>query len=86
MEAEDCRYAKRKNGDIPFVYLHPDWEEWSGSAKDKKLQTVTCLDILNTFPEELKEQRGETLKYIFPLVIPLEKLLPTSPLVVFTDK
>ncbi|AEL24016.1 hypothetical protein [Cyclobacterium marinum] len=73
MEAEDCRYAKRKNGDIPFVYLHPDWEEWSGSAKDKKLQTVTCLDILNTFPEELKEQRGETLKYIFPLSYPTGK-------------
>ncbi|MDN3688690.1 hypothetical protein [Cyclobacterium jeungdonense] len=73
MEAEDCRYAKRKNGTIPFVYMHPDWSEWNSSENDDKLRRVECLDILNTYPEELKEARGETLKYIFPLSYPTGK-------------
>lgn len=73
MEAEDCRYAKRKNGSIPYVYMHPDWGEWNSSQKDEKLRRVACLDPLNTFPDELKEKRGDTLKYIFPLSYPTGK-------------
>jgi len=73
LDAEDCRYAKRKNGDIPFVYTHPDWEEWTGNSKDDKLQKIDCLDVLNVFPDELKELKGNTFKYIFPLSYPTSK-------------
>ena len=73
LEADKCRYEKRKNGVVNNVYIHPDWEEWTGDEKDKKIRKVTCLDPLNTYPEELKAQRGETLKYIFPLSYPTGK-------------
>jgi hypothetical protein len=73
MEAAHCRYEKRKNGVIRKVYMHPDWTEWTGQKDDQKLVKVDCLEPLNTYPEELKERRGDTLKYIFPLSYPTGK-------------
>ncbi|AWW31834.1 hypothetical protein DN752_17795 [Echinicola strongylocentroti] len=74
MEAEDCRYGKRKdNGDLVWVYLHPNWEEWDNSLEDDKLSKVKVLDPLNSYPEDVKALRGDTLRYIFPLSYPTGK-------------
>lgn len=73
-EARYCRYQKKnKAGIVENVYLHPEWEKWSNDLKDKKLTAIPCLDPLNLFPDDLKDRRGDTLSYIYPLSYPTGK-------------
>lgn len=74
IEAQDCRYKKREsNGSIRQVFIHPDWEAWSGQEDDKKLIKVPLINPLNANPEEIKEKRGDAFKYFYPLSYPTGK-------------
>jgi hypothetical protein len=74
LEAANCRYERRKeDGTIPHLFVHPDWEEWTGSADDKFLTKIKLLDPLNTYPEEIKADRGSPMKYAYPIGYPTGK-------------
>ncbi|PRY90575.1 hypothetical protein [Mongoliibacter ruber] len=73
-EAKNCRYKRRNSaGDLTHAFIHPDWEEWRNTEKDEKLTKLEVIDTLNSFPEELKEQEGGALRYIYPVNYPTGK-------------
>lgn len=74
LEAQDCRYQKRnKSGTVEKVWIAPDWEEWNGQDKYEKLTKIDCLNPLISHPDELRDARGEALRYIFPVSYPTGK-------------
>lgn len=74
LEAANCRFKRRnEQGKIDTLYVHPDWEEWDSSDKDPFLSSLTLLDPHNTYPGEIKEARGKTMKYAFPIGYPTGK-------------
>jgi len=74
IEANNCRYERRdKNGNFKYVFIHPLWDEWDSTADDPKLKKVQIIDPLNASPEEIKEEKGGPMKYMFPLSYPTAK-------------
>ncbi len=74
LEAQDCRFGKRTpGGDIKHIYLHPDWMEWNGQEADDKIKKVAAIHPHTVSPEEIKEQKGEAMKFIFPVAYPTGK-------------
>jgi len=74
MEARNCRFARRdKKGSIPYVYIHPDWEEWNSTKDDPKLQRSVLLDPLTADPDQIKEDKKAAMKFIYPLGYPTGK-------------
>lgn len=73
-EAANCRYERREtNGDIKNVFIHPDWEEWNGQPDDEYMLKVPCVDPINTSPDEIRDARGTSMKFIFPVAYPTGK-------------
>jgi len=74
LEAENCRYQRRtENGTIPLLLIHPDWSEWTGQLEDKYLTKIPLLDPMNAFPQEIKESKGSSMKYAYPIAYPTGK-------------
>jgi len=74
LEAQDCRYEKRnKSGIVEKVWLHPDWDDWMGTENDEKVTKIPALNPLITHPDEIRDRRGDTLRYVFPLSYPTGK-------------
>lgn len=74
LEARNCRYKKRdKKGNLTELWIHPDWDAWTGSEDDPKLTKLTLLDPLTVDPEKLKADKGKTLRYAYPLSYPTGK-------------
>jgi hypothetical protein len=74
LEARNCRYKKRDaQGRLTQVYIHPDWDAWSGSDEDPKLKKITLIDPLTADPTKIKAEKGQTFRYAYPIGYPTGK-------------
>lgn len=74
LEARSCRFKKRdKAGKLSRILIHPDWTGWSGQEDDQKIRKVDIIDPITADPERIKSDKGQTLKYCYPLGYPTGK-------------
>lgn len=68
LESRNCRFKKRdKQGNLTKLYIHPDWDAWTGSDEDPKLKKIDLIDPLIADPVKIKTDKGKTLRYAWAL-------------------
>ena len=74
LEGQNCRYERRSKGTDPkHLYVHPDWEEFAGSADDPYLDKIPMVNPKTVTPDDVRNARGTSMKFVFPVSYPTGK-------------
>lgn len=74
LEAQNCRYGRRDKGKDPkFLYVHPDWEEFTGQEDDPYFDKIPLVNPKVITPDDIRNARGSSMKFAFPVSYPTGK-------------